>query len=175
MRLAGGAQKGNKIAQRLGRQVAKLPRVALADRFLQIAQEGDSRDGDANTDDAAVVGGAVALDQAPFYQFIKQAGDIGSARYEPAGQVERADFSRVFATEQAQGVVLLRSQVMDGEQLVFERPQSVVRAPQAQEGLLFERVEVATGLCRMGAWWSWNQRGHIERIRLPTTVVQTSV
>src|SRR5665213_4372142 len=63
MRRAGGAQQRHQIAQGLRGQVAQLPRVAFADRLLQLAQECDTRVGDADTDDAAVVGGPVAIDQ----------------------------------------------------------------------------------------------------------------
>ena len=49
----------------------------------------------------------------------------------------------VLAAEQPQAVVLLRRQVVAGEEFFLRRPQAVVCAPQVEPGFLLEGVEVA--------------------------------
>src|SRR5579884_3820751 len=68
VRQPGGPEQGGQLAQlRLG-QVAELPQVAVADKAAQLFQQGQPRHGDADVDDAAVVGGAVAVDEAAALQ-----------------------------------------------------------------------------------------------------------
>ncbi len=47
----------------------------------------------------------------------------------------------MIAPQQAQRIVLLRRQVVSREQLIFQRPQPVVRSPQAEKRFLFEAIE----------------------------------
>ena len=53
------------------------------------------------------------------------------------------------AAEQAEGVVLLGGQIVAGEQLVLQRPQPVVRPPEAEKCLLFEGIEPSAGSGRL--------------------------
>src|SRR5437764_1454537 len=73
VRQPGGAQQGGQLAQLLLRQVAQLADVALAQRLAQLAQQRQARRGDADADDASVVGGALALDEAALLQPVEQA------------------------------------------------------------------------------------------------------
>src|SRR5262245_57347717 len=131
VRQAGGAEQGGQVVEFLGRQVAELAGVAAADRLAQLVQQGEAGVGEADVDDAAVVGGAVARHEAALLQLVQQAGDVRGARHQPGGEVERAQLAGVDAAQQAQGVVLLRGQVEAGEQLVLQGAQAVVGAPQA--------------------------------------------
>ena len=130
--------------------MAELAAVALAERLAHLAQQGQPRLGDADVDDAAVVGRPVALDQAALLQLVEQAGDVRGARDEPAGQVQRADLVRVVAGQQPQGVVLLRRQVVAAEQFFFQGAQPVVGPPQAEEDLLLQRIK--TMALRVCSW-----------------------
>jgi hypothetical protein len=47
------------------------------------------------------------------------------------------------APQHAQSVVLLRRQVEAGEEFILESAQAIVRPPQAEEDLLFERIKAA--------------------------------
>jgi hypothetical protein len=71
VRLAGSAEQDDEIPQIACRQMAELSHVALADRFLQRLQQGDSRRGDPNPHDAPVVGGTVAVDEPALFESSK--------------------------------------------------------------------------------------------------------
>ena len=99
--------------------------------------------GQPDQDHAAVVGRPLALDQAAFFQFVEQAGDVGRAGYQPRGQRQGGQLATPFAAQQPQRVVLLRREVVALEQLFLDQVQAIVGSPQVEKSLLFERIEVA--------------------------------
>src|ERR1019366_10623247 len=129
--------------------MAKLPRMAALERLVQILQERQPRRGDADADDTAIVGGAIALDQATLLQLVEQARDVRRPRYQPTGQVQRLDPLGMLAAQNPERVVLLMREVVLAEELVFQGAQAVVSAPEIEEHFLFERVE--TGRQRLHA------------------------
>ena len=64
MRQPGGTEQSGQILEFFRRQVSQLPGVAGTQRLAQLAQQGQPSPGDADVNDTAVVGGAVALDEA---------------------------------------------------------------------------------------------------------------
>lgn len=137
----GGAKQSDKSIQVLAGQVRKLTGMAVANRLAHFVQEGQAHGRDADANNAAIVGRPVADDEAALLQLVEQPGDVGSPADETTGQVERPHGTRPFAAEQAEGVVLLRRQVVPGEQFVLERPQAIISPPEVEERFLFERVE----------------------------------
>src|SRR5687767_2273744 len=111
--------------------MAELPGVTFIQRLAQRVQQLDARRSNADADDAAIVGRALARYQAALLQFVEQTRDIRCATDETGCEVKSAYWCWVIAAEQAEGVVLLRRQVVLHEQLVFQGPQSIVRPPEA--------------------------------------------
>ena len=60
VRQPGGAEQGDQRLEVFPREVAELPGVAVAERLASWPQEGEAGVGDADADDPAVVGRAVA-------------------------------------------------------------------------------------------------------------------
>src|SRR5436305_185226 len=115
--------------------------MASTDLAVQLAEQGQPARGDADRDDAAVLRRTLTGDEPPPLQLVEQPGDVRGAGDEAAGQGERGERLGVPAAQQAQGVVLLRGEVVPPEQLVLEGPQPVVSPPEVQEGLLLRRIE----------------------------------
>ena len=91
MRQPGGAEEGDQRLKVFPWEVGELPGVAVAERLPHLAQEGDAGGGDADADDPAVVGRAVADDQASLLQLVEQAGDVRGAADEASGKVQGTD------------------------------------------------------------------------------------
>src|SRR5579872_6888940 len=125
--------------------MAELANMTIANRRLQLAQQSQARASDADAHDAAVVGGAIALDQTPLLELVEEPGDVGGAGNKPRGQIERPQRVWMLRPQQPQRVVLLGGEVPAGEKLVFEHPQAIVGSPEVEVGFLLERVEAAGG------------------------------
>src|SRR5438093_810885 len=139
MRSTGSSEQSDQVTQLFLRQVAELAFVTGADLLTQLAQQVQTGLGDANADDTTVRRGTVALDQAASLQRVEQARDVGGARHETRGQVERRQSSRPLAAEpltcsaqQPQRVVLLRCQIVATEQLLLDGAHAVVGPPEVQ-------------------------------------------
>lgn len=165
----GGPQESNQLLDLCIGQVAQLPLMAVADGLAQLGQEGQSTGCDADLDNATILDGAVALDEAAILKLVEQARDVGGARDQPGGEVQRGDLAGMFAAEQPQGIVLLRSQAVLTEEFLFQHAKAIVGAPQAEEGLLLDRIEAARR-----ARWAWPRGRHEGRLGVATIVVQTT-
>lgn len=165
---AGGTEEGDQVFEFFARQVAELLSVADTEWFVQLVHQSDTGRGDADMDDAPVLGGPIARDEATLLQFVEQAGDVRGAGDEAGGEIESAQRAGMFAAQQAQRVVLLRRQIVAAEQVILQGAKAVVGAPQAEERLLFQGIEAAPrpNLTR------WN-RAHVSKLKVPTIVVQT--
>src|ERR1051325_5972775 len=119
----------------------KLTNMALQDRLVQITQESQPRLGDTDHHNPAILGRTIALDQAALFEFVEKAGDVWGARDQPASQVQRGNLAGMLAAQKPPGVVLLGCQIMLAKELVLQRTQPIVGAPQVQEDLLFQGVE----------------------------------
>ena len=96
--------------------------VAFADFGVEGVEQDDAAVGDADVDDAAVIGRAFAIDEIAVGEFVDQTGDIRGAGDESGGKVERGDFFGPGCAKEAEGVVLLGGEIMAGEEFVFEQP-----------------------------------------------------
>src|SRR5262250_2990924 len=76
MRAAGGGEQRDQFLQLFSRQMPELPHMALHQRLAQLAQQPQPRLGNANADDAAVVGRPLAADQAALVELVEHAGDV---------------------------------------------------------------------------------------------------
>lgn len=128
--------------------MAELLGVAVADGLIELLEQRQSCFGDADLDDAAVVGHSLAGDEAPLLQAIDQTSNVGSVRDKLAGQHERWQGRGMLSSQQAEGVVLLRGQLVAEKQIVFEHPQPIVRPPEVEVALLLRRIETARGTAR---------------------------
>src|SRR5437763_10175177 len=124
--------------------MAELPCMALAQRLLDFAQESNARFGDPDAHNPAVVVGPLAVNEAALFQLVEQPGDIWGARHKSAGEIEGVKRLRVFAAQQPQCVVLLRREIIPAEEFVFQNAQAVVGAPEVEEDLLLEGVELGS-------------------------------
>src|SRR5262249_33477196 len=112
---ASRAEQGSEFLEFFGRQMTELPDVAFAQRLAQLPQERPRRVGNADADDSAVFGGPITLDQPALLQFVQEASNVRSMRNKPASEVQGLDFVRMFAAKEAQGVVLLRREIVPAE------------------------------------------------------------
>src|SRR5689334_4009476 len=106
--------------------MSELPDVAGTQRFAQLLQQSDARRGDADTHNATIIGGTVAVDEAALLQFIQHARDVGRARNQEGREIEGAKFVRMLAAQETKRVVLLRRQLVMLEQLVLQGAEAVV-------------------------------------------------
>lgn len=126
-------------------EMAELPLMAVAHGIGELVQEGNSRGCDADFNDAAVFRPAFAMDPVPFLQAIEHAGHVRSAGDEPRAHHQDRHGAGMDAAEQTEGIVLLGGQPVRGEEVVLDSFETVVRAPEMEVGLLFERVESPAG------------------------------
>ena len=91
--------------------------------------------------DAAIVRGAIALDEAAPFELVEHPRNVGSTADEPRGEIERANGVWLLALEQTKRVVLLRGEFIACKEIVFKRLQAVVGSPESQERLLFQGIE----------------------------------
>jgi hypothetical protein len=154
VRLARLAQQRGQLPQFLRRQVAELAAVAVAHHLGQLVEQDEPARRDLHLHQAPVLFVPLPRDQPALVQAVEQAGDVGRARDQPAGQGQRRQRLGVNGAEQAQGVVLLRGQPDAGEELVLQHPQPVIGAPQIEERFLLGRIEPdPTELLLAGGRW----------------------
>ena len=85
MRLPCGTEQGNHLFEFFLRQMAELPLMASAERLPQLTQKRQPSGGDADVDDAAIVGRPNALYETAFLELVEQPRNVRRARNEPAG------------------------------------------------------------------------------------------
>src|SRR5262245_28854768 len=96
-------------------EMPELTLVTLLDCHVEIRQQLQAARRDADFDDAAIVCRALAVDDTAFLQLIEQAGDVGGAGHQAAGEDQSGHLARMFAAEQAHRVVLLWRQLVPAE------------------------------------------------------------
>jgi len=159
MRLTGGAEEVDKRLELVAGQMAELPLVTFADRLIELLEQRQAGVGDADLYDAAVVGHALTDDEAALFKAIDEARDVGGMRDELAGEDKRGECGGMFGAEQAEGVVLLRRQLVPKKKLVLDHPQAVVGPPEIQISFLLWRIETArdaaSGIGRHEPQFNW--------------------
>ena len=153
MRAAGLFEQRDELTQPRLREMTELAGMTAANRIVEILQELQSGVGHADLDDTAVFSRAFPTNQLAMLQFIEHAGDIRCPRDEPLGQGQSRQTCRVFASEESQCVVLLGRQIDGIEESILLGPQTVVRSPEVEIRLLFQRIESP----------GFNRRRHIGR------------
>jgi hypothetical protein len=121
--------------------MTELPRMTAADRLIERLEQLKTGIGYPNFDDAAVLGRSIPADQSTLFQFVQQSRNVGSPRDESLRQHQGLQALGVFATQEAQGVVLLRSQVDCLEELILFDAEAVVGSPKMEKRLLLQRIE----------------------------------
>jgi hypothetical protein len=116
--------------------------MALPKRLAELAQQREPGLGYTDLHDAPIVRGPSAVDQSALLELVEKPGDVRRTRHEPAGQVQRSDHAGVGACQKAQGVVLLRREVISAKECLFEGAQAIVGPPQAEEDLLLQGIEM---------------------------------
>lgn len=125
--------------------MSELALMAVPHGIGELVQQGDSRGGDADFDDAAVFRPAFAMDPVPFFQAIEHAGHVRSAGDQPGAHHQDRHGAGMDAAEQAERVVLLGGQTVRGKELVLDPLEAVVGPPEMEVGFLFEGIEPAAG------------------------------
>src|SRR4030095_11042243 len=109
--------------------MSELHLVALANWHFEFFEQSQAGLGDADLNDAAVVGHPLADDKASFGKSIQNTRDVRVVRNEPRSEGQRGQGRGMLGLEQTQGVVLLRGQVVLRKELVLEHAEAVVRPP----------------------------------------------
>jgi hypothetical protein len=151
--------------------VPELLFVAGAERFAEGVEELDAALGEGHVDDTAIFGRAFAADESPVLKLVEHAGDVGRPGDEATGQFQCRQRGRVNVPQEPEEVVLLGREVELREELVFVGLEAIVGPPEAEEDLLFERIEPGRGASRsVGVRFD-----HAAMIFVSTSIVQTSV
>jgi hypothetical protein len=150
VRPAGFFQQADKLRELFRGKVTELLVVAFADLVSQLIEQFRARCRDPDFDDAAILGPALPLDKLPLFEAVEQAGHVRRPRNEPRAKRERGNGAGLRSAQQAQGVVLLRREIVLLEQLLFERLEAVVGPPEVEVGFLFRRVEAFSRRLRGG-------------------------
>jgi hypothetical protein len=98
--------------------VVELALVKLANRLIETFQKSESRWGDAGFDDAAVVGLALAHDEAALFHAVEEACHVRVMRNHAFADAAAGEACWFSATENAKDVVLRTSEAVRLEELV---------------------------------------------------------
>ena len=134
-------QQINQIMQLIFGHVSELRLMTGPDLGIEFLQQRQAIRGDAHLHDAAVFRQAFAFDEFAFGEFIQHPRDIGCARHQARRQGEGRKSSGIFASQQPQDVVLLRSDIEALKQVIFQDPEPVVGPPEDEECFLRQRVK----------------------------------
>lgn len=96
-------------------------------------------------DDTTISRHALTTHETALLEAIDEPCDVWRMGNETAGQRERGQSCGVFGSEQSQSIVLLRSQIVLGKELVLDHPQAVVSSPEIEITLLLGRIKTAGG------------------------------
>jgi hypothetical protein len=147
--LAAGEQQSGKLAQLPGAEVAYLAAMQVADGWVEPGEEFEAVGGDMDQDSAAIGILAAAPDKSALLESVEETGDVGVAgdhavrnfaAQQPVGR----------AAEDAQGVVLIRGEIMLFEQLRRTAGEKVGSALEFDEERFF----------RAGCWLAVSCLGH---------------
>jgi hypothetical protein len=123
------------------RHMTELSDMTAADRLIERLEQLKTGIGDANLDDPPVFNRSIPADQCTRFQFVQQSRNVGSPRDKSLRQHERLQAVGMLAMQEAQRVVLLRSQVDRLEELVLFDAETVVGSPKMEKSLLLQRIE----------------------------------
>jgi hypothetical protein len=84
-----------------GAEMPELAYMAIADLLVELIEQGYAAFGDSDLHDAAILGDALAINQAALDQTIDETGDIGSSRDKPCGKMKRGHFFRLGGLQQS--------------------------------------------------------------------------
>ena len=89
----------DQLGQLFLREVAQLPRVAIADVLVDRGQQVPPLGRQPDQHHAAVVGRTLALDQAALLELVDQPGNVGGPGNQPRGQGQRGQLAVSFAAQ----------------------------------------------------------------------------
>jgi len=139
--VAGFLEEAREIGELAGGEVGELLAVEVEDGLVEVVDELSAGGGEGESDDAAVVGAAVAFEQAAVDEAVGQTGDVGGFADELVGDVKAGQAVGGGVPEDAQDVVGGLGEVVLLEELGEVVGEEACGADEVEVGLLLGEVE----------------------------------